>query len=310
MTSVNNGRQAKPPPTVAFIFAFAAVYIIWGSTYLAIRIAVSVLPPFLLAGARFLLAGLILATWLAATRGFRPTPRQIRDNALIGALLLAGGNAMIVWAEQSIPSGVTTLIISVNPLLFALGDWALPGGKRPTTSTISGITLGFVGLLLLAGPGGAAAVDLRRCGGILFACICWTAGSLYSRYAREPAEPLVGATVQMLCGSILILLIGLANGEASHFAWTQVTGSAAVAWAYLVVAGSLIGYPCYVWLLKHSTPARASTYAYVNPVVAVFLGWRVLGEPITARILFASAVIVVGVAIITWQKARLEKLKY
>ncbi len=308
---MDTGPQPKPPPAAAFIFAFAAVYFIWGSTYLAIRVAVAALPPFLLAGARFLLAGLILAAWLAATRGFRPTPRQIRDNALIGALLLAGGNAMVVWAEKSIPSGITTLVISINPLLFVLGDWALPRGKRPTAATFIGIALGFAGLLLLAAPGGAAAVDMHVAAGeLIFASsLCWTAGSLYSRYAREPAEPLVGATVQMLCGSGLMLLIGLAAGEATHFTWAQVTGISAIAWAYLVVAGSLVAYPCYIWLLKHSTPARTATYAYVNPVVAVFLGWRILGEPLTARTLLASAVIIAGVAIITWQKARLEKLK-
>jgi drug/metabolite transporter (DMT)-like permease len=306
---MNTAPQARTPSRAAFVFAFGAVYFIWGSTYGAIRVAVGTLPPFLLAGTRFLLAGLILAAWLAATRGFNPTSRQIRDNALIGALLLAGGNAMVVWAEKSIPSGITTLVISINPLLFVLGDWALPRGKRPTAATFIGIALGFAGLLLLVGPGGAAAVDMRRCGGIIFACFCWTAGSLYSRYAREPAEPLVGATVQMLCGSGLMLLIGLVAGEATHFTWAQVTGNSALAWAYLVVAGSLVAYPCYVWLLKHSTPARAATYAYVNPVVAVFLGWRILGEPLTTRTLLASAVIVAGVAIITWQKGRLEKLK-
>jgi drug/metabolite transporter (DMT)-like permease len=296
--------EGKPPPPAAFIFAFAAIYLIWGSTYLAIRVAVAALPPFLLAGTRFLLAGGILAAWLAATRGFRPTPRQWRDNALVGALLLAGGNGMVVWAEQSIPSGITTLVISINPLLFALAEWALPRGRRPAAATFFGIVLGLAGLLLLVGPGGAAAVDPRRCAGIFVACLCWTTGSLYARHAREPADPIVGATAQMLCGGLLMVLIAGADGEAARFAWEQVTARAGAAWLYLVVAGSLVGYSSYVWLLKHSTTARASTYAYVNPVVAVFLGWRLLGEPLTARTLAASVVIIAGVVIITWQKSR------
>jgi drug/metabolite transporter (DMT)-like permease len=296
--------EAKPPSPVAFVFAFAAIYLIWGSTYLAIRVAVATLPPFLLSGARFMLAGLILAVWLAATKGFRPTARQWRDNALIGAFLLAGGNGMVVWSEQSIPSGITTLVISVNPLLFVLGEWMLPRGRRPAAATFFGIALGLAGLLLLVSPGGAAAVSPRHCAAILAACLCWTTGSLYSRYTRDPAEPLTGATMQMLCGSSLMLLIALARGEVTHFTWAQVTPRAAVAWIYLVGAGSLVGYSSYVWLLKHSTPARASTYAYVNPIVAVFLGWRLLGEPLTPRTLIASVVIVTGVVIITWQKIR------
>ena len=304
---MNTETQARIPPRVAFLFAFAAVYFIWGSTYLAIRVAVSALPPFLLAGTRFLLAGLVLAAWLSLTRGLRATPRQIRDNALCGLLLLVGGNAVVVWAEQAIPSGITTLMISLNPLLFVLGDWMLPRGHRPTAATAVGIALGLAGLLLLAAPGGAAAIDRRRCGGLIFACLAWTAGSLYSRHARDPAEPLTGATVQMLCGGFLMVLVGFGNGEASRFAWSQVTRPSALAWAYLVVAGSLVAFPSYVWLIKHTTAARASTYAYVNPIVAVFLGWLILGEPVSARTFVASAVIVAGVAIITWQKARLEK---
>jgi drug/metabolite transporter (DMT)-like permease len=159
-------------------------------------------------------------------------------------------------------------------------------------------------LLLLAGPGGAAAVNPSHCAGILVACFCWTAGSLYSRRTHEAAEPLAGATVQMLCGGGLMLLVALVDGEAARFSPAQVTRSAGLAWLYLVVAGSLVGYCSYIWLLKHTTAARASTYAYVNPVVAVLLGWRLLGEPLTARTLAASAVIVTGVVIITWQKSR------
>lgn len=284
--------------------AFAAIYLIWGSTYLAIRVAVAALPPFLLAGARFLLAGALLAAWLACTRGFRPTRRQWRDNALAGALLLLGGNGLVVWAEQSVPSGLAALIISVTPLLFVLFDWLHPRGARPQPATFLGLALGFAGLVLLVAPGGAAYAALRHSGALLGACCFWTAGSLCSRYAREPAAPLTGAAMQMLCGGVWLLLAGFAGGEAAHFTWSQLTLRSAAAWGYLVAAGSLVAFPCYVWLLKHSTPARVSTYAYINPVIAVFLGWWLLREPVTPRTFLAAAIIVAGVALITTQKNR------
>jgi drug/metabolite transporter (DMT)-like permease len=295
--------STKAPPRAAFFFAFAAIYLIWGSTYLAIRVAVSTLPPFLLAGARFLLAGALLLAWIAATRGFHATRRQWRDNAIIGALLLLAGNGLVVWAEQAIPSGVTTLIIAINPLLFAVGEWVLPRGQRPTTATFAGIGLGLIGLVLLVGPGGAAG-DVRHAAGVLVACASWTAGSLYSRRVRDPSDPLTGACLQMLCASVLLLAVARARGELSHLAWSAVTGASLLAWGYLVLAGSLVAYSCYVWLLKHSTATRVSTFAYVNPVVAVFLGWSVLHEPLTPRLLAASVVIIGGVLIITWHKSR------
>ncbi len=294
---------AKAPPRAAFFFAFAAIYLIWGSTYLAIRVAVSTLPPFLLAGARFLIAGALLLAWIAATRGFHATRRHWRDNAIIGALLLLAGNGLVVWAEQAIPSGVTTLIIAINPLLFALGEWGLPQGRRPTAATFVGIGLGLIGLVLLVGPGGAAG-DPRHAAGVLLACASWTAGSLYSRRVRNPSDPLTGACLQMLCASVFLLVVALGRGELSHLAWGAVTGRSLLAWGYLVLAGSLVAYSCYVWLLKHSTATRVSTFAYVNPVVAVFLGWSVLHERLTPRILAASVVIIAGVVIITWQKSR------
>jgi drug/metabolite transporter (DMT)-like permease len=301
-----NPLPERRPRAAAFVFAFAAVYLIWGSTYLAIRVAVGTLPPFLLAGMRFIAAGLIMVAWLAATRGFRLTGRQMRDNAICGVLLLLGGNGMVVWSEQTIPSGITTLLISLNPLLFVLGEWMLPRGRRPTLATAFGIVLGLGGLFMLVAPGGAATNDLRGCGGLILATVFWTAGSLYSHHAREPADPIVGATFQMLSGGVALLLVALCAGEASRFAWAHVTTRSLEAWAYLVIAGSLVAFPAYVWILKHSTPARASTYAYVNPVVAVFLGWLILGEPVSSRTFLSCAVIVAGVAIITWQKARQE----
>lgn len=295
-----------PASRSALLLAFAAIYGIWGSTYLAIRVAVETLPPFMMAGLRFLVAGTLLYGWLAFKGRARATPRQWLDNAAVGALLLLGGNGLVVWAEQKIPSGITTLIISVSPLFMVLFDWMLPHGIRPTRSTFTGLALGFGGLVLLIGGGvpGGTSLDLWRCAGLMFACISWSAGSLYSRHTRNPADPMLAATLQMLQGGVLMLVVGLARGEAGDFQPHAVTLPSVLAWGYLVAAGSLIAFPAYVYLLKHSTPARVSTYAYVNPVVAVFLGWLILGEPVTARTFVASVIIIAAVAIITTQRAR------
>lgn len=290
----------------ALLLAFAAIYLIWGSTYLAIRVAVETMPPFTLASARFLVAGFLLYTWLSYRGRAQATPRQWWDNTIIGGVLLVGGNGLVVWAEQKIPSGITTLLLSINPLIMVLIDWMLPKGLRPTWLTFLGLALGFGGLMLLIGGdfSSGASLDPWRCAGLLVSCFAWSGGSLYSRHLRNPAEPLTAATLQMLLGGGLLLLVGLARGELGDFHPADLTGRSVAAWVYLVVAGSLIGYPCYIYLLKHSTPARVSTYAYVNPVVAVFLGWLILGEPVTGRTLLASVIIVAAVVIITTQKAR------
>ena len=299
----------NPPPAAArtaLLFAFAAIYLIWGSTYLAIRAAVETLPPFLMAGVRFMVAGVILYGWLAFKGRARATPRQWRDNTLIGALLLVGGNGFVVWAEQRIPSGMTTLIISISPLFMVLLDWMRPHGIRPTWTTFLGLALGFGGLVLLIGGGvpGGASLDLWRCGGLMLSCICWSAGSVYARYVRDPADPMTAATLQMLLGGAMMLLVAVARGEIGDFHLAAVTQRSVLGWVYLVAAGSLIAFPCYVYLLKHSSAARASTYAYVNPVVAVFLGWLILGEPVGARVFVASVIIVLAVAIIITQRGR------
>lgn len=289
----------------AVFFAFLAIYLVWGSTYLAIRVAVQTMPPFLMAGVRFVVAGALLYAWLAFRGRAAATGRQWRDNLLIGALLLVGGNGVVVWAEQRIPSGITTLLISITPLFMVLFDWMLPRGLRPSAATFAGLALGFAGVALLIGSGtGGAPLDAARCAGLLVACVSWAAGSLLSRHAREPAEPITAATLQMLLGGGLMLLLGYARGEAAGFHLAAVSARSLWAWAYLVIAGSLITFPAYVYLLKHSTPARVSTYSYVNPVVAVFLGWLILGEPVGPRTFLAALIIVAAVAIITTQRAR------
>ena len=302
----------KHPTKAALIAGFATIYLLWGSTYLGIRIAVETMPPFLMASARFLVAGGLLTAWVAFTRGFRPTARQWFDNAIIGALLLLGGNGMVAWSEQKVPSGIATLIVSLGPLFIVLLDWAVHAfgadktrGTRPAPATFVGVGLGIAGLAVLVGPSlgeGVGHLDPWRVGGLVFACFSWSAGSIYTRYARTPAEPLTGAAIQQLTGCGWLLVTSLLTREPAHFDFAAVSARSAIAWAYLVVAGSLIGFTTFVWLMKHSTPARVSTYAYVNPIVAVFLGWLVLHEPVSPRIFLAAGIIIAGVAIITATK--------
>lgn len=305
----------KTPTRAAIIAGFAAIYIIWGSTYLGIRIAVETMPPFLMAGVRFLVAGGIVAAFIGFTRGFHATRAQWRDNAIIGGFLCLGGNGLVSWAEEKVPSGIATLIISAGPVFIVLMDWAVHAffrdgkrGTRPRAMTFVGLALGVVGLAILVGPDvlatGAGSLDPWRVAGLLAATLLWGVGMLYMRYASNPAEPFTASGIQMLCGSGWLLLTAVLTGELSRFHPEAITGRSLIAWTYLVIFGSLIGFSTFTWLMKHSTPARVSTYAYVNPVVAVFLGWLVLHEPVSSRIFLAAGIIIAGVAIITVTKNR------
>jgi drug/metabolite transporter (DMT)-like permease len=276
---------------------------------------VETLPPFLMAGVRFVVAGTLIAGFLAITRGFKAKPHQWRDNAIIGGFLLLGGNGLVSWAEQKVPSGIATLMVSVGPLFIVLLDWLVHAvakdgrrGTRPTALTFVGLALGFFGLVLLVGPSvweaGAGHLDSGRVLALIGACLFWGIGSLYTRYARDPAEPFTGSAMQMLCGGCWLLLVSLLSGEPFHFNLAAVSARSLGAWAYLVVFGSLVAFTTFVWLMKHSTPARVSTYAYVNPIVAVFLGWLVLHEPVSPRIFVAATIIIAGVALITMAKNR------
>ncbi|MDB6165734.1 MAG: yedA [Lacunisphaera sp.] len=303
----------KHPTKAALIAGFAAIYIIWGSTYLGIRIAVETMPPFLMAGVRFLVAGAIVAAFIAFTRGFRATKTQWRDNAIIGGFLCLGGNGLVSWAEVRVPSGIATLIISAGPVFIVLMDWAVhvffkdgKRGTKPRPLTFVGLALGFVGLAILVGPSvtmtGVGGLNPWSVLGLLGATLFWGVGMIYMRYAHNPAEPFTASGIQMLCGSGWLLLASALTGEFSRFDPAAVTSRSALAWSYLVVFGSLIGFSTFTWLMKHSTPAKVSTYAYVNPVVAVFLGWLVLHEPVSPRIFVAAGIIIAGVAIITVTK--------
>jgi drug/metabolite transporter (DMT)-like permease len=298
------------PSRCAIIVAFAAIYVIWGSTYLGIRITLETMPPFLMAAARFLFAGSILFALLKLRGAHWPTAHQWIANGIIGMLLLLGGNGLVVWAELTIPSGITALLIGIGPLFIVLTEWAWPGGTRPTVITIVALLLGFAGVIWLAAPwqnpsqGGLNPAGVIA---ILGACVFWSLGSIYSRHARHGADPFISAAMQMLGGGAMLAIVALWHGDFAHFDVSTISARGWGAFVYLVGIGSLVGFSTFVWLMKHSPPARVATYAYVNPVVAVVLGWLILDEPITSRTLVASAIIIAAVAIITTQKSKSAK---
>jgi drug/metabolite transporter (DMT)-like permease len=295
------------PSRSALIIAFAAIYLIWGSTYLGIRIAIESLPPFLMAGTRFIIAGTILFTVLKLRGAPWPTAAQWRANAIIGTFLLLGGNGAVSWAEQYVPSGITALLIGISPLFIVLTEWAWPGGRRPGAVTAVALLLGFAGVTWLAAPWEGSAeggLNLGAVAAILLGCAAWGVGSIYSRHSKHGADLFVAAAVQMLAGGTALLTVAAVHGDFATLDLAAVTPRAWLAFVYLILIGSLVGFSTFVWLMKHSVPARVSTYAYVNPIVAVFLGWLLLGEPIGPRTLAASVIIVAAVAIITLEKSR------
>ncbi len=295
------------PKRSALILAFAAIYLIWGSTYLGIRVAVETMPPFLMAGVRFIAAGAILFVLLKLRGAPWPTRVQWKANAIIGTFLLLGGNGLVVWAEQTVPSGITALLIGVGPLFIVLTEWAWPGGTRPGAVTFAALLLGFAGVTWLAEPWKTAAqsgIDPAGAIAILTACVFWAIGSIYSRHSKHGADPFLAASLQMLGGGAALLVVAVLHGDFGRLDLAAISARSWGAFAYLIGAGSLVGFSTFVWLMKHSTPARVATYAYVNPIVAVFLGWLLLHEPIGPRTLVASVIIVAAVAIITVQKTR------
>lgn len=290
------------------IAAFAAVYVIWGSTYLAIRFAVETLPPLLMAGARFAVAGTILLLW-SRLRSPTQSPTRIdwRTGLVSGLLLLLGGNGGVVWAEQRVPSGITALLVAVVPLWMVLLDWMRPTGRRPPALVFAGLGLGLAGLALLVGPAalqGHGEIDIVGAVVLVLASLSWAAGSLYTKHAPRASSGLNGAATQMIAGGGLLVVAAALAGELTRMDLAHASSRSILSFLYLVTFGSLIGFTAYVYLLAHTTAAKAATYAYVNPVVAVLLGWAFANEPVTSRTLLAAAVILAGVAIITVARDR------
>lgn len=302
MAETGPGVGGTPPPTRHLVAAFAAVYLVWGSTYLAIRFAIETIPPFLMAGVRFTIAGNLLYAWARLRGAPRPEPGHWRAAAMIGALLLLGGNGAVTWSEQLIPSGIAALLVACVPCWMVLIDWLRPGGPAPTVQIGLGLLLGLVGIAVLVGPEsfmGGERINLLGAGVVVFGSISWATGSILSRHVTVPSRPLLATGMQMQWGGALLLAAGLVSGEASRVDFAAISLKSLLALTYLIVIGALVGYSAYIWLLRATTPARAATYAYVNPVVAVLLGWMLADEPLSWRVAAAAAVIVAGVALIT-----------
>ena len=290
------------------IAAFAAVYVIWGSTYLAIRFAVETLPPLLMAGARFAIAGAILLLWSRLrSPTLSPTRIDWRTGLVSGLLLLLGGNGGVVWAEQRVPSGIAALLVAVVPLWMVLLDWMRPTGRRPPALVFAGLGLGLAGLAFLVGPDalqGHGEIDIVGAVVLMVASLSWAAGSLYTKYAPRASSGLNGAATQMIAGGGLLVVAATLSGELTRLDLAHASSRSILGFLYLLTFGSLIGFTAYVYLLAHTTAAKAATYAYVNPVVAVLLGWAFANEAVTPRTLLAAAVILAGVVIITAARDR------
>jgi drug/metabolite transporter (DMT)-like permease len=294
-------------PRWKIVLAFLAVYLCWGMTYLAMRVAVREIPPHLMSGARFLVAGSILYLWCRGHGDPKPTVREWRAAGLIGAFLLLGGNATVAWAEQQVPSGLAAVLIAVAPIWMVGFEW-MRGGPRPTKRVIAGLLLGLAGMGMLVSSAGSTGERVNLAGAVLLvlASASWAWGSVISKAAPLPKSPFLATSMEMIAGGVLLLLTALLAGQFSRFRPFEVSASALMAWSFLVVFGSLVGFTAYIWLLGVTSIAKAGTYAYVNPIVAVFLGWAVLDEPVTGRTLIAAFVILAGVALVNieWRIGR------
>jgi drug/metabolite transporter (DMT)-like permease len=286
--------------------AFLSIYTIWGSTYLAIRFAIETFPPFLMAAIRFLIAGGVLYGWMRLRGASRPTRANWKAATIIGGFLLLGGNGGVTNAELVIPSGLAAVLITIVPIWMALLELLRRDRIVPTPQVVLGLILGFAGVVLLVGPGdlaGGSGLNPLWAGVLILSSLSWAIGSVYSRKASLPTAPLLGSGMEMLAGGVLLLVASLVSQEWVGFQPSNVSLLSFVSFLYLIVFGSLIAFSAYVWLLTKTTTARVSTYAYVNPVVAVLLGYFLGGEQLTLRTLLASSIIVIAVVVITTYKS-------
>ncbi len=284
------------------LLAFGLVYLLWGSTFLAMRFGIQTIPPLVMASARHLVSGALLIAFTFWRTRHRPTRAEWRNAAIVGVLLL-GANGTVAWSEQRVASGTAALLVSTVPLWMVLIDWLRPGGYHPGRGVLIGLGLGFVGLVtLIGGPSaleGHGTVNPIGATALVLGSLSWATGSIVAQRVPKPTVPLLAVGMQMVAGGAALAVAATVSGEAAQFSLARVSLASALGWGYLVVFGSLIGFTAYAYLLRSTTAAKVSTYAYVNPVIAVFLGWAIAGERVTSRTIAAAAVIVGGVAIIT-----------
>jgi drug/metabolite transporter (DMT)-like permease len=310
--TIKNIIPHGPSPWAIWI-NLVAVYVAWGSTYLAIRFAIETMPPFFMSGARFLFAGAVLYGWRRASGDMPPSRQEWRSATIIGSFLLIGGNGGVVWAEQWIASGLAALLVTTVPLWMVLMDMLRPDGRWPGWLAITGILIGFAGVAVLMGPSHAIGngVSLYPIGVVvlILASLFWSIGSLYSRKARLPSSPLLGTGMEMLAGGAGLLVLGGLTGEWQRLDPSAISARSLWGLAYLIVFGSWIGFAAYTWLLRVAPTPLVSTYAYVNPVVAILLGHLLAEEPLTPRILMATAIIIGSVALTTMNHPALQSSK-
>ncbi len=287
-------------PLLPLLAAFAAIYLVWGSTYAAIRLAVETLPPLAMVSSRFLIAGGILYTVTRLRGAAPPTPRQWRGAAAVGTLMLVSGSAVLCWAEQYVPSGLAAAMLATVPMWTVVLHWRLFGGPRPRPLALVGIALGVVGVARLAGGGGAAVGDLGFVGplAILGAACSWATGSLLSRRIDQPPSTFQTVGMQMLWAGIAVGILAVLRGEGAALPTVRPTVLSLAAWVYLTVVGTLVTLVAYVWLLRTVRPALVSTYAFVNPVIALLIGWLALGEILTTGMVAGAALVVVAVTLV------------
>lgn len=291
-------------PLVRVVPAFLAMYFIWGSTYLAIRFGIETIPPFLMIGSRFMIGGLALYLFARRRGAPKPSLREWRNAAIPGILMLAGGTGLVAYAEQWVPSGLTALLVATVPLWIVMMDWVRPNGFRPGIVTVSGLALGFAGVALLLSPGFSNSEPVNLYGGlmIMLATMLWAAGSLASRHTVD-SHPLSGMAMRMITGAAVLIVGSGLLGEWSQFSLIAVTLKSWLALWYQIIFGTT-AFIAYLWLLKVSTPAKAATYAYVNPAVALILGAVLADELLSLQIGVASLVIIIAVAIIVTRKQK------
>jgi drug/metabolite transporter (DMT)-like permease len=293
---------------VQVVLAFLAIYVIWGSTYLAIRWAVETIPPLYTAGFRHLVAGSVLLIW-ALAKGARPTWAQVRASIVIGFFFFLLGHGLLHWAEQYVPTGLASLLIAIEPIIVFLLASASTKTWRLNGLLLGGIALGLVGVAVLVGGAAAESQKGSTLGAlaVLASAFFWSCGIIYSRKSRLSGSPLLLSALSLLSGAVMLITTGTILGEARGFSLSQVTTRSWLAWGYLIVFGSIIAFTAYNWLLEHYSPTLVATHTYVNPIVAVLLGWLYGGESLTFRVLLATALVIVAVFFVDRGTNRLKQ---
>ena len=290
-------QQIQHATRAQLLLGFAIIYVVWGSTYLAIRFGLETIPPFFMGGTRFLIAGSVMYAWARMRGAAKPTAIEWRGSAIVGFMLLFVGNGAVSWSEQHVSSGMTSLLVATVPLWLVICEWLQ--GQHPHVTKLLGVAIGLagVGLLVLPGSKGGSVIDPIGAAVLTMSSLSWTIGSLYARTARlaKPATLAIG--MQMLVGGAMLMVLSAATGEIGEVAGTGISMRSGLALLYLIVFGSLIGFSTYMWLLRVASPTAVGTYAYVNPVVAVLLGVLLAGETLPTQAVLAMLVIVGGVVL-------------